>query len=244
MENKNHEEREDKRRRESVSYKLFEEWYDFAAGKPSAEEMVKKLYDFMDKKFMFGSVKMADSALLSMNLLLSDKGEQPQGKSFERNVFIVNTNPSAAGSIWPEGTSPEDALGYAHKLEHALAVKFRNIRTVRTDMDETSEYGPYPVQGPDAKEIWNWVVPRMDSIISQSPIELRHFFRVELVGSGSTSEEAWGSAIEGFIEDPGPVPGEDEYTTEYDDALYEHPDDYYYSSDEGMVKPAAGGMGL
>jgi hypothetical protein len=44
----------------------------------------------------------------------------------------------------------------------------------------------------------------------------RYTFDVLLCGSGDTPEEAWQSAIEGFMDNPGPCP-EDEYTLEEED---------------------------
>jgi len=217
--------RDNGNRRETVNYKMFEEWYDFVESNPSPDKIVEKLFDFLDKKFFFRSVRNTESALKSLNLLLADRNRPSHEKSFDRNVFVIDMDPAAPGSLWPEGSSRDEVERYADNLEHALRVKFRGLQTARTDGEDMTEYGPYPVQGPDAKEIGKWVSERIDSIIELEPMALRYYFKVELVGTASTPEMAWKDAVANFIEDPGPA---DIMATEHTAVCEEqHPDDYY-----------------
>jgi len=218
-------ERDNRNRRDTVNYKMFKEWYDFIEENPAPDKIVEKLFDFLDKKFFFRSLRNTESALKSLNLLLADKHRPPHEKSFDRNVFIIDMDPAAPGSLWPEGSSGEEVARYADNLEHALHVRFRGLQIARTDGEDMTEYGPYPVQGPDAKEIGKWVGERIESIIELEPMALRYYFKVELVGTASTPEMAWKDAVENFIEDPGPA---DIMATEHTAVCEEqHPDDYY-----------------
>lgn len=45
-------------------------------------------------------------------------------------------------------------------------------------------------------------------------MEMNYTFKVHLGGCGNSPEEAWNNAVEGFMMEPGPTPGEDEYTVE------------------------------
>ena len=44
--------------------------------------------------------------------------------------------------------------------------------------------------------------------------EKRYEFRVVIAGYGKDADQAWEEATEQFSLDPGPTPGEDEYTVE------------------------------
>lgn len=45
----------------------------------------------------------------------------------------------------------------------------------------------------------------------------RYQFPITIVGDGSTAEEAWSDAVEGFALEPGPCPDEGEYSKEETD---------------------------
>jgi len=223
-------------RRETASYKMFKEWHEFLSTNPPPDKVLGRLFDFLDSKFFFKSRKNTDSALKSLNLLLADAGRpEKHTRRYDRSVFIIDMKQGAPGSLWPPDSTEQEILEHASYLEHALQAKFPGLQIAKTYGQDTTEYGPYPVQGPDAKEIGQWVMPRIESILEKRPISLRHYFRVTLVGSGDTQERAWLDAVEAFGEDPGPaeVMGDD-YTTTCED---EDPDIYY---EERLPAMAAG----
>lgn len=68
---------DDTKRREYENYKIFEDWYNFASQEPGPEEIVEKLYRFLDSKCFFRSLRVARSARKSLDLLLLDKKTEP-----------------------------------------------------------------------------------------------------------------------------------------------------------------------
>ena len=58
------------------SYLLFQQLYNFLAGKPAIVHILRKFYDVLDAKGSFGSIRNAEYAEESLDWVLRDKGRQ------------------------------------------------------------------------------------------------------------------------------------------------------------------------
>ena len=61
--------------RARASYVLFRELYDFLNKKPTVANILRKFYDIVDERRSFGSVRNAECAEESLNLVLKDNRE-------------------------------------------------------------------------------------------------------------------------------------------------------------------------
>jgi len=57
------------------SYLFFNELYDFLSSKPSIPDILRKFYELRDNLHTFGSIRNAECAAESLDLVLKDKGE-------------------------------------------------------------------------------------------------------------------------------------------------------------------------
>lgn len=64
-----------RRVRARASYLLFRQLYDFLKTGPSAADVLRKLYDILDGRRSFGSVRNAQYAAESLELVLQDNEE-------------------------------------------------------------------------------------------------------------------------------------------------------------------------
>lgn len=64
--------------RARVSYRLFRDLYEFLEGKPKTATILRKLYDVLDAKRSFGSVRHAQYAAESLGLVLEDSRRTPE----------------------------------------------------------------------------------------------------------------------------------------------------------------------
>jgi len=63
-----------RRIRARASYRLFRELYDFLKGSPSLAAILRKLHDVLDGRRSFGSMRNAQYAAESLELVLKDNG--------------------------------------------------------------------------------------------------------------------------------------------------------------------------
>ena len=60
--------------RSRSSYLLFQQLYDFLKTNPDIAGVLRKLYDVLDDRYSFGSVRNAEYAAESLDWVLKDKG--------------------------------------------------------------------------------------------------------------------------------------------------------------------------
>jgi len=72
---KNRKDEKLKRIRARASYILFQQLYEFLKGNPSLANILRKFHDILDSRRSFGSVRNAECAEESLDLVLKDNGE-------------------------------------------------------------------------------------------------------------------------------------------------------------------------
>ena len=60
--------------RSRSSYLFFQQLYDFLETNPDIADVLRKLYDVLDDRYSFGSVRNAEYAAESLDWVLKDKG--------------------------------------------------------------------------------------------------------------------------------------------------------------------------